>query len=112
MNDKRLENLATVPDITSIDAILATPKTACNVTTTSNLITLNLALNTAYCGPLFSTMDVKDKRVTNMADALLVIENDPDGASKVKQGVNYATLNMLALTTAPEDRENYYAGGK
>jgi hypothetical protein len=35
-------------------------------------ITAALALNTAYCGPLFDSMDVKGKRITNMADAFLV----------------------------------------
>lgn len=67
-NNYRIENLATVPDVTSIESILSTPSTACNVSTTSNLITLNLALNTAYCGPLFDTMNCKDKRVTGVAD--------------------------------------------
>jgi len=71
MNNKRISNLATLPGL-SIDDILATPSVATSVQTCSNLITANLALNTAYCGPLFETMNVKGKRVTNMADALLI----------------------------------------
>jgi hypothetical protein len=61
--------LATVPDISSIESILSTPKTAVNVDTMSTYTTLSLALNTSYCGPLFSTMDIKNKILTNMADA-------------------------------------------
>jgi hypothetical protein len=75
-NNFRLENLASVPDLTSIDSILATPSTACNVTTTSNLITLNLALNTVYCGPLLSTMNCKDKILTGVADLIKLDVND------------------------------------
>ena len=83
MNDYRIEKLATV-DISSIDSILATPKTAVNVDTMGTYTTLQLALNTAYCGPLFDTMDVKGKRVTNMGDAQLILENDPDAVNKIK----------------------------
>jgi hypothetical protein len=92
MNDKRLTNLATLPGLT-IEEITATPNVATNVQTVGNYITASLALNTAYCGPLFSTMDVKGKRVTNMADAELITPNDPAGADKIKQGVNLGTLN-------------------
>ena len=42
----------------------------------------------------------------------MVIPDDPDGAAKIKQGVNYKTLVDLALTTAPEDRQVYAAGDK
>lgn len=84
MNNFRIENLATVPDISSIEAILSTPKTAVNVDTMSTYTTLSLALNTAYCGPLFSTMDVKGKRVTNMADVLIPEVNDADLSNKLK----------------------------
>ena len=68
MNNQRIENLSTVPDLSSIDAIISTPKTAVNVDTMSGYTTLSLALNTAYCGPLFDTMNCKDKRVTGVAD--------------------------------------------
>ena len=74
--------------------------------------TASILLNTNYCGPLSSETSLKDKRVTNMGDALLVTPNDADGASKIKQGVNYKTLIELALTTAPEDRTLYTAGNK
>ena len=47
-----------------------------------------------------------------MGDAQLVTPNDPDGAAKTKQGINYSTLIELALTTAPEDRTVYAAGDK
>ncbi len=40
MNNFRIENMSTVPDLTSIDAILSTPSTACNVSTTNTLIGL------------------------------------------------------------------------
>jgi hypothetical protein len=82
MNNKRLTNLATLPGLT-IDDILATPNVATSVQTCSNLITANLVLNTAYCGPLSDVMDVKGKRVTNMADADLIVQNDPDAATKI-----------------------------
>ena len=108
MNNKRLTNLATLPGL-SIEDILATPNVATSVQTAINLITANLALNTAYCGPLFSTMDVKGKIVTNMANAELIIPDDPAGADKIKQGVNLGILNQLCPTTIPEDRVNYYA---
>lgn len=84
MNNFRIQNLATVPDLTSIESIISTPKTAVNVDTMSTYTTLSLALNTAYCGALFTTMDVKGKQITNMADADLIIENDPDTINKVK----------------------------
>ena len=71
MNNKRVDNMSTL-DLTSLDTILATPNSACNVATTNSLITGNLLLSTAYCGLLSSTMNVKGKRVTNMADATLI----------------------------------------
>jgi hypothetical protein len=94
MNNHRIVNLSTLPGL-SIDEIAATPNVAVNVSTMGNYITASLALNTAYCGPLFSTMSLKDKRVTDMADALLIGENDTsaDVISKIKQGVNIGTLN-------------------
>lgn len=49
-----------------------------------NYTTASLALNTAYCGPLSESMDVKGKRITNMADADLILPDDPDAAEKVK----------------------------
>jgi hypothetical protein len=108
MNNKRLTNLASLPGLT-LEEITATPNVATTVQTVGNYITASLALNTAYCGPLFSTMDVKEKIVTNMADAELILPEDPAGADKIKQGVNLGTLNSLAITTVPEDRVNYYA---
>ncbi len=68
MNNYRIENLATVANLGTIEGILATPKTAVNVDTMSGYTTLSQALNTAYCGPLFDTMNCKDKRVTGVAD--------------------------------------------
>ena len=111
MNNQRIENLSTL-DVTSLDTILATPNSACNVTTTSNLITGNLLISTAYCGPLSSTMNVKDKRVTNMAD-LIRLDNsdtDPQLTDKLKQGVNYKMMNDATLHRIPLDNyEDYYA---
>ena len=43
MNDKRIENLATL-DISTIDAILATPKSAVNVSTMTSYNTFNVPL--------------------------------------------------------------------
>lgn len=37
-NGKRVENIGTVPNLTDLDSILATPNTACNVTTTSTYV--------------------------------------------------------------------------
>ncbi len=75
MNNKRITNLASV-DVSSLESILATPNVAASVNTASNLSTFQIALNTAYCGPLLSTMDVKGKRVTNMADLELLQLNE------------------------------------
>lgn len=84
MNDKRIENLASLPDLSSIDSILATPKTAVNINTMSTFTGFYVGMNTAYCGILSSDMDVKNKRLTNMADAELIIVDDPNGVSKIK----------------------------
>lgn len=64
MNNKRITNLASV-DVSSLDSILATPNVAANVNTASTLSTFQIALNTAYCGPLSSEMSVKNKLITN-----------------------------------------------
>ena len=53
----------------------------------SNYTTASLALNTAYCGPLFSTMNVKGKKITNASDPDLIIVSDPSLADKNKQVV-------------------------
>jgi len=74
--------------------------------------TASIILNTNYCGPLSSETSLKDKRVTNMGDAQLITPEDPEGASKAKQGINYSTLIKMSLTTAPEDRQVYAAGNK
>jgi hypothetical protein len=97
--------MSTVPDLTSIDAILSTPSTACNVSTTNTLIGLQQALNTAYCGPLLSTMDCKDKRVTNVADMTLLTTQDTpaETQSKLKQAVNYGSLNLITLRRDQRD---------
>ena len=46
-----------------------------------------------------------------MADAFFLNENDGpiDASNKLKQGINYSTLNALTLTVIPSDNENYYA---
>lgn len=87
-NGKRLENIGTVPDLTSIDSILATPNTAVNVTTMGNYTTLQLALNTAYCGPLFSTMNVKGKKITNVSTPY--IYTNADSSATIDESVNSA----------------------
>jgi hypothetical protein len=110
MNDKRLINLATLPGL-SIEDILATPNVATSVQTASNLITANLTLNTAYCGPLFSTMNVKGKRITNAVDPELILADDPNALDKIKQVPTVGFMNSLCITTVPEDRNNYYANG-
>ena len=86
MNNKRLLNVATLPGLT-IDDIMATPQVGVNVTTMSNYTTASLALNTAYCGPLFSTMNVKGKKITNASDPDLIVVSDPSLADKNKQVV-------------------------
>ena len=68
MNNQRIENLSSVPDLSSIDSIIATPNVAVNVSTMSTFTTASLLLNTAYCGPLSDQMGVKGKRVVDMAD--------------------------------------------
>lgn len=108
MNDKRLINLSTVPGIT-IDDIMATPNVGVNVQTMSNYTTASLALNTAYCGPLLSSMNVKDKRIINAADPELITASDPSAAEKLKQVPTVGFMNANSITTVPEDRLNYYA---
>ena len=85
MNNFRLVNLSTLPGL-SVDDIMATPNVAVNVQTMSNYTTASLALNTAYCGPLFSTMNVKGKRITNVGDPLeiAVDETDAGRLDKIK----------------------------
>lgn len=70
-NAKRLENVGTVPNLTDLDSILATPNTATNVTTMSTYVQFYNALNTLYAGPLFSTINLKGKRPYNVASAEL-----------------------------------------
>ena len=111
MNGKQLVNVAGIPDITE-GGINQYALFGVNVATMIAYDTASILLNTNYCGPLSSETSLKDKRVTNMGDALLVTPDDPDGAAKTKQGVNYKTLVDLALTTAPEDRSVYAAGDK
>ncbi len=43
MNNFRIENMSTVPDITSIESILSTPNTAVNVSTMSTYSSLYIA---------------------------------------------------------------------
>lgn len=111
MNNKRIVDLLSVPDL-SVGGISSFPTNAVNVATMTGWTGAMVALNTPYCGPLSSDMDVKDKRVVNMGDASLVTVGDPLGEQKVKQGMNYGTVNSLCLTTAPEDRSNFYANNK
>jgi hypothetical protein len=112
MNNKRIDNLSTL-DLTSLDSILATPNSACNVATTGSLITGNLLLSTAYCGPLFSTMNVKGKRITNMADALPLefgVDTPDEAFEKTLQGVNIRTLNDLTVhKIAVDNYTDFYA---
>lgn len=103
--------MGAIPDITE-GGINQYAAFGVNVATMIAYDTASILLNTNYCGPLSSETSLKDKRVTNMGDALLVTPNDPDGAAKTKQGVNYKTLVDLALTTAPEDRTVFGAGDK
>lgn len=111
MNNKRITNLSSVPGLT-IDEIIATPNVAVNVSTCSNLISANLVLNTAYCGPLFPTMNVKGKRVTNASDPELILPDDPNALEKTNQLVTVGFQNAHTLTSLPEDRNNFYARGK
>lgn len=111
MNNKRLVNLSSVPGL-SIDEILATPNVAVSVSTMSSFTTASLALNTAYCGPLFPTMDVKGKRVVNAADPELILPDDPNAIEKTNQLVTVGFQNAHTLTSLPEDRNNFYARGK
>lgn len=71
MNDKRLENLATL-DISSIDSILATPKSAVNVSTMTSYNTFNVPLQitslTNTILPLSTTTSMKGRTITNAAD--------------------------------------------
>jgi len=55
-----------------------------NVTSTSNYVQLYNTLNTVYAGPLFSTISMKDKRLINITDPELIVQNDTAVAGKRK----------------------------
>lgn len=76
MNGKYLQNVAGVPDITE-GGLNQYALFGVNVATMVAYDAASLLLNTAYCGPLSAEMSLKDKRVTNMGDAQLVIPDDP-----------------------------------
>jgi hypothetical protein len=71
-NGKRVENIGTLPGL-SLDSFLETPNTAMNVASTTNYVQLYNTLNTVYAGPLFSTISMKDKRLTNINDPELIV---------------------------------------
>lgn len=83
MNGKQLVNVAGIPDITE-GGINQYALFGVNVATMIAYDTASILLNTNYCGPLSDTTSLKDKRVTNMGDALLITPNDPDGVAKTK----------------------------
>lgn len=68
-NGKRVENIGILPDLTSIESIIASANTAVNVTSMSTYVQLYNVLNTLYAGPLFSTINFKGKRPYGLADA-------------------------------------------
>jgi hypothetical protein len=76
MNGKQLVNVANIPDITE-GGINQYAQYGINVATMIAYDTASILLNTNYCGPLSSETSLKDKRVTNMGDAQLVVPNDP-----------------------------------
>jgi hypothetical protein len=112
MNNKRIDNLSSL-DISSVENILTMPKSACNVETANALVSGVVLSNTAYCGPLQTTMDVKGKRIINQADAVrLVNGEDPAVATeKLKQGINYAFLNSNSLTRDKVLNYSHYNAG-
>ncbi len=75
MNDKRIENMATL-DISSLESIENTLKSGVNVQTMSSYTTFSQLLNTAYCGPLSDQMGLKNKRVVDMGDLQKITESD------------------------------------
>lgn len=82
-NGQLINNLATVPGL-SLEEIISSGSSAVNVNTLSTYTSLSLLLNTAYCGPISSNMDVKNKKITNMASADVIVQNDPIKADKLK----------------------------
>jgi hypothetical protein len=66
-----VENIGVLPDISSIESILASAATAVNVTSMSSYVQLYNALNTLYAGPLFETINFKSKKPYNVAAAIL-----------------------------------------
>jgi hypothetical protein len=112
MNDKRITNMSTLPDLT-VDGIMGTPKHAVNVQSMTSYVTASttasLLLNTAYCGPLSGNMNCKGKVLTNLGDTVALVENDPDAANKIKQAVTVGYMNQHCLIDVPDDRTNFYA---
>jgi hypothetical protein len=76
MNGKRVENIGVLPDLSSIDSIIASANTAVNVTSMSTYVQLYNVLNTLYAGPLFSTINFKGKKPYNLADAEIPLITD------------------------------------
>ena len=79
MNGKFIENVGQIPDITP-SGINQYALFGVNVASMIAYDTASILLNTNYCGPLSAETSLKDKRVTDMGDAQLVVTNDPQGA--------------------------------
>ena len=71
MNNNRITNLSTV-DITSLESIVATPKTAVNVQTMTSYNTFNVPIQIASLTntilPLSTTTSMKTRTVINAGD--------------------------------------------
>lgn len=84
-----MENIGSLPDISSLNSILATPNTAANITTLSAFVTLYNALNTVFANPLVSqVLNMKGLRAENIGDALIPLLSDtPEVVSEKNKGV-------------------------
>jgi hypothetical protein len=102
MNNKRLENLATL-DITSIDSILATPNSAVNVSTMTSYNTFNVPLQIASLTntilPLSTTTSMKGRTITNAADPRsYTAESTPaEITERIQDVVTVSYLNINAM---------------
>lgn len=54
------------------------PSSAVNVTSMATNVASSLALNTAYCGPLSSNMNVKGKLITNAKEPYIYTAMDSE----------------------------------
>ena len=102
LNNQRINNMSTL-DVTSIDAILATPNSAVNVSTMTSYNTFNVPLQIASLTntilPLSTTTSMKGRTITNAADPRsYTAESTPaEITERIQDVVTVAYMNVNAM---------------